>query len=364
MYDYIVIGGGIAGLYFAMNCPGKCLVLEKDDHLGGRTQTEIFHGVPISLGAGIGVANRDYLLIDLINRFKIDYHVVDSGIYNDENYQILKKLLSKVPDNNDDFETFMESVLTPDEIRSFIIGGGYTDYLKANAYTTMLYYGLDDNCTNFYAIIFNWTTLIERMASQVNYQLGKKVVQIYGEYPEFRVIVNHDEIYLTKNVVIAGTISTINSLLDYPMYQQIAAQPFLRVYGYFNNINATKMRRCFPHTKIVDSIVHKIIPMKDNVWMVAYTDGDDALELYDQLENLDIILSDIAGEDIVIEDIRVIFWKEGTHYYLPGESIDFEKLQNPAKGIYVIGEVVSRHQGWCLGALESTLIHRPKDVNR
>jgi monoamine oxidase len=57
--------------------------------------------------------------------------------------------------------------------------------------------------------------------------------------------------------------------------------------------------------------------------------------------------------------IRDYYWNDGTHYYSPlgddfktrGEFI--RKAQHPMKGMLVVGEMVSRDQGWVEGALES-----------
>jgi monoamine oxidase len=49
----------------------------------------------------------------------------------------------------------------------------------------------------------------------------------------------------------------------------------------------------------------------------------------------------------------------GTHYYEPlggdfkNRSEFIRQAQNPEKGMIVVGEMVSRHQGWVEGALES-----------
>ena len=53
-----------------------------------------------------------------------------------------------------------------------------------------------------------------------------------------------------------------------------------------------------------------------------------------------------------------IFWKSGTHYYLPNSKninndLFIKKLQNPYKNIIVVGESVSKNQGWVNGALQS-----------
>ena len=70
MYDIIIIGGGIAGLYSAykitkLDPTKKLLVLEGDDHLGGRAGNVNFHGESIPIGAGVGRKKKDKILMAL-----------------------------------------------------------------------------------------------------------------------------------------------------------------------------------------------------------------------------------------------------------------------------------------------------------
>lgn len=62
---------------------------------------------------------------------------------------------------------------------------------------------------------------------------------------------------------------------------------------------------------------------------------------------------------LTIIAITDYYWSVGTHYYAPlsdefktrGEFI--RKAQHPMKWMVVVGEMVSRDQGWVEGALES-----------
>jgi monoamine oxidase len=53
------------------------------------------------------------------------------------------------------------------------------------------------------------------------------------------------------------------------------------------------------------------------------------------------------------------YWPVGTHYYEPlhgpykNRREFIYAAQNPMPNVYVVGEVVSQHQGWVEGALES-----------
>lgn len=71
MYDFIVIGGGVSGLYCAMELSKtfKVLLLEKSDRLGGRIHT---HQNPqYEIGAGRLHSSHKHLL-SLLKRFHLN----------------------------------------------------------------------------------------------------------------------------------------------------------------------------------------------------------------------------------------------------------------------------------------------------
>ena len=79
IYDVIIIGGGISGLYsfykikqlYKDKNKGKCLLLEESNRLGGRAGNYNFHGAQIPIGAGILRKNKDKLLINLCKKLKV-----------------------------------------------------------------------------------------------------------------------------------------------------------------------------------------------------------------------------------------------------------------------------------------------------
>ena len=80
IYDIIIIGGGISGLYSAYLIkkyyPKKTfLILEqnKKKYIGGRIHTEIFNGVEVVCGAGIGRKDKDILLMNLLKELNLKY---------------------------------------------------------------------------------------------------------------------------------------------------------------------------------------------------------------------------------------------------------------------------------------------------
>jgi monoamine oxidase len=70
--DEIIIGAGIAGLYWASKTkPKNYLVLQKSNRIGGRIYNIEWNGSQISLGGGIIKASNNYT-IGLVNEFGFD----------------------------------------------------------------------------------------------------------------------------------------------------------------------------------------------------------------------------------------------------------------------------------------------------
>jgi hypothetical protein len=117
--------------------------------------------------------------------------------------------------------------------------------------------------------------------------------------------------------------------------------------------------------------IQRIIPMDPNkgVYMIAYNDNANTLALKDYLKNTkenrelyELLLERSLGipeNSLHIIAIKDFYWPIGTHYYTPLDKAyssrkEFiNKVQHPEKGILVVGEAVSKNQGWTEGALES-----------
>ena len=81
IYDYIIIGGGISGIYSLyklnkLHKNSKILLIEKENYLGGRILNKTFHNEKIKLGAGIAKDDNHHLL-RLLKKLKIKYFKVD-----------------------------------------------------------------------------------------------------------------------------------------------------------------------------------------------------------------------------------------------------------------------------------------------
>lgn len=391
-YDIIIVGGGISGLYSAykilkMAPEIKLLVLEryKKNWLGGRLSNEMFQGVQVVTGAGVGRKEKDYLLIDLLKELKIPYgefqtshnyaKTISPPCDTKKVFNILKKQFKEHPVKKT-FKEFALPILGPVMYNNFTICAGYTDYENEDAGDTLFNYGFEDNFGHWTALHIPWKLLVDTIAKKVGFQnicVSSSVNDIEEVSPcNFIVHTEKGKSYLCKKVILATTISSVQKLLpSEPIYKQIHGQTFLRLYGKFTKASANIMKQYVPGYTIVPGPLKKIIPMnaEKGVYMIAYTDNEDAKSLKERLENNPKnrdYFCELLEEALGIPDgalqliaIKDFYWPIGTHYYEPlhgpfKNRKDFiKKAQNPMPGMLVVGEMISMNQGWTQGALES-----------
>jgi hypothetical protein len=149
------------------------------------------------------------------------------------------------------------------------------------------------------------------------------------------------------------------------------------VYAKFDNASRDIVKQHVQTFTVVNGPLQKMIPMNPDkgVYMIAYTDNAHAhaLALKGRLENtrkncdlyakwVENALGIQNGPRLSIMAIKSYYWSEGTHYYAPlslslsgfKTRTEFVRAaQHPHPGIAVVGEAVSRNQGWVEGALDS-----------
>lgn len=398
-FDIIIIGSGISGLYSAYNIKKyssetSFLVLEKykKNWLGGRTSNEIFYGTEIVTGAGIGRKDTNPLLIKLMKEIDINYKE-DKSIMNYSTLfqpidiiKIIDKLrieYKKHPElHNKTFKEFFINILGVDLYKKFILSAGYTDYENADIYETLYNYGMDDNKGGWTVLYIPWKKMIQKLYNKIgkdHFKFSSDVIQIKKIKNNpclFEIKTDNNKIYYANKVIVATTISGIKQIVPgasnkNSLYQQIHGQPFLRLYAKFDTKSADIMKKYVSSYTIVPGPLQKIIPMNSDkgVYMIAYSDNDSAIALKNNLENnfknrkfySELIEKSlgIPYGSLHIIAIKDYYWPIGTHYYEPLKGNfknrdDFVyQAQHPEKGILVVGEAISRYQGWCEGALES-----------
>lgn len=396
-YDIIIIGSGMAGLYSAYNIQTTAphtsfLILEKfhKQWVGGRTSNETFYGTQVVTGAGIGRNDTNPLLIHLMKELNIpfrkfhsvmDYSKLIQPVDVEKVIIQLRGFYKRSPDLHGlTFKQFFIKILGHTAYKQFLISAGYTDYENADLYETLYNYGMDDNKGGWTGLFIPWKRLVHTLYDKIgasHFKFNNNVVSIQKirENPcLYEITTELGSSYRCNKVILATTISSIQKLIPdkHGLYKQIHGQTFLRLYGKFNKKSAAIMQQYVPNYTIVPGPLQKIIPIDANkgVYMIAYSDNANAIALKDHLKNTtencelycELIEKSlgIPGGSLELTAIKDFYWPIGTHYYEPLRKSQFKTrdaflkvAQHPEKGLLIVGEVVSRYQGWTEGALMS-----------
>jgi len=400
-YDIVIIGSGIAGLYSAYqitkDSPSTSfVVLEKNKKkwIGGRINNETFYDTTIVTGAGIGREDTNPLLLQLMKELHIPYEkkisvmnyatTISKPIDVKKIITFLRGKYTKNPSlyHSMTFQAFGKKMLGDDLYHKFTVSAGYTDYEKADVYETLYHYGMDDNEGGWPVLLIPWKKLIDCLCEKIGYehiQTSTHVInvdKIQSSPCLFEITTKKGLVYYSRRVIVGTTISGIRTLVPgasdpSSLYQQIQGQTFLRLYGKFNKRSTEIMKKAVPAYTIVPGPLQKIIPMNSEkgVYMIAYSDNENAVFLKKYLantsenrESLCLMIEQSLGlpfHSLQLIAIKDFYWPIGTHYYEPLRGpyrtrTDFIRhIQHPLPGLLVVGEAVSRYQGWVEGALES-----------
>jgi len=477
VYDYIIIGSGISGLYCGHRLLEKqknFLILEKNQIVGGRVKTFAVGSNKVAMGAGVGRNKKDTLLKKLLNDLNVQNKTYNSNFFysdkmvvkniynilynirpqlrkdtplkttfdnvfsknisdhfyktlkitNDITYENLvihiysniKKLLqNRNSTEQDDFDRLVyNNILVlynviinsindqvnymeydPKTFREYVVdilgienyelltkNLSFTDYEGEDALLSVLYYGFDDNYEPSEIISIKWDDLLDKLHSKLSTQIrtGCTVVSFQNLADNtFKIVCDQmvktdncfsqQQTFICKKVIFANNMDVIKKYKK--VYEIVKHQPFLRVYcqvdvsgssGFLNKLRKNG-------STVVDNELCKIININrdEGLFMIAYCDNENAETLSKYIENTPqniyffqnyiIDALSLKLEDIKIENIYGFYWTVGTHYYQSKNPLtidnDIEKLQNPFENVYVVGECVSKNQGWVEGALES-----------
>ena len=399
-YDTIIIGAGIAGLYAAYKIKKQdpqhnLIILERENHIGGRMGTVNFHGTQIAIGAGVGRKRKDKLLQKLLQELRIPTHEFKTSTNYAETlepcdvkrtFEYLKETYEKQKTpKNINFQEFATKILGKQQYEHFITCAGFTDYENEAAHNTFTNYGFNDNYQQAWtAIGIPWQKLLQSLQNYIGRthihtnQTVTKIHQINDkgrvETPNvslteelWQVHTNNNEKYQTTRLIVATTIDTVHRLIPESKnptnpLSTIEGQPFLRIYGKFTKESNKIIQQYVTTTMIVPGPIHKLIPInpKQGIYMIVYTDNKGAKFLKKYTANtpqnrksLCKYLQEALGitEHLVLEDIRSFYWPIGTHYYRQNNQENIP--QNPKPNLFIVGEMISHNQGWVEGALES-----------
>ena len=229
MYEYIIIGGGITGLYMNYLLKNKkTLLLEKNNYLGGRAIEEKFHNTTIKLGAGIGALHNKHLL-RLLRKLKIKYNIYPSTINLKfkTNFDMKKavklikikyNILKKQNHKDIKYLTVKQFIQKYFGKRFFIEYdkiAEYKDYHDSDLEYYIKYYDIKDHIPTPYKLLsVSWTEVITKLKNKLKKNKNKNNIKLNFEVNDIKYINNIDEPYYiinnkykTKHIISALTLN-------------------------------------------------------------------------------------------------------------------------------------------------------------
>jgi hypothetical protein len=400
VYDYCIVGAGLAGLHCALRISTKyakanILMIDMYSMSGGRVSTHYEKGSSrSSWEKGAGRIHTSHRMIGKyvdsygLTRIPISSHSEWLGKDHQKtpNYwpafaDYLYSSLSALPQTTLQTKTIRD-ILGPEKTKEFL------NYFPYNSELTRLRADLalqsihselkGDQGQSFYTVQEGLSELINRMEETlrsrgVTFLFNHRLVSLKSAEAaplrlEFVCEKKPIHILCKKSILAIPSegLKKIPLLRSLPILKSITMTPLLRIYGVFSE-NPSWFSK-IPKT-VTDSPIKHFIPVGKHITMLSYTDADDTTLWADirkkygdaYLERRIIAESEKLFQRKIPSphSFHVYYWKEGCSYWLPGlyDPVAHSKsIMNPLPmrfpNVYVCGESYSLKQAWMEGALE------------
>ncbi len=401
MFDIIIIGGGISGLYnyFKLINTNKTIcLLEKNNYYGGRIyqKNEKVLSQNYSFPAGAARFNEKHLnVIKLLKTFKLlDFRkdktlsasmkFIDSknkkNLFNyDNGFVFIDKVLkyskkfTKEELQNLTFKELSKLILTKKELEYMLTASGNSGQLKnmnaynaVNLFTNGIRPDLKYWIGKFHILIEKLVKFLKNNNANLYLDTGVNKVNIDNIKECYKITCNNKVLYGKKiifcipkpQLLKINILKPIHNVLD----KAISCKKLCRTYAVFKNEEFIKNLK---EKIITNNHLRYIIPIdpENGLIMISYTD-----EIYTKYWNsiknnqnkLKSKIVKLFQETFNVnikkpEKVFVCNWDCGVAYWNKGVDSDtiYKFLLNPLENIYICGENYSLNQSWVEGSLES-----------
>lgn len=401
---YLIVGGGISGLYCGLLLseyngvsPSDIIILEKSYRWGRRVHTLERDNIKYECGAGRFLKEHK-LLMSLITRYQLENNLIKLSTKTQDR-QILNERMM-IPTNLDAYyDKLMHLSLNRDELLGKSVfdvctemfgieiatllksSHGYDDdFLLSNAYDGLLLLQSQYK-KDFYIMNGGLEQLITNMVND----LSKKKVELLlhtkcvkwdnlenGTLKAYTTNLKgeHNEIICDKIILALdkwglcefNELSCIQNLLD-----SVNIVPLTRIYARFPIDEKTGFAWFHGIPKTTTNLpIRMFIPIneKNGMCMISYTDGHFASEwqrefIMNNLEsNIMNYIRKMFPEKNIPDAVWIqkLHWANGVHTWRPlvNSELIYNRIQNPITNIYICGETFSNYQGWIEGSLKTS----------
>lgn len=399
MYDTIIVGAGIAGLHAGIEClkrnpATKCLLLEKNQYLGGRVYT--FHTSlpgrgPFRWEAGAGrIAANHRGVRSLMKRYGLTFLPLQgewdtaftqwADLYLPPLQQLSPSLLGEHT-----LSEILQKVYGAETARTFMTSFPYYaefHILRADLALQALQGELHSS-KGFGVCKEGLDTLIRHMVEDFQQRGGiieqGALVESIQWKPHLCVQGTKEEIpfvYDPTTLILAVTVTALQRIHGphrFPFLRHLKMIPLLRIYAVFP---VRKGQSWFSdqRTTVMDSPIRFFIPIRPDqgVAMISYTEGADAQRWMEEPESTKkrTLMKELrkAFPDSAIPDplfIKEHLWKEGCSYWTPGPYDPVKESETSIQPIkdarlFLCNESFATIQCW----MESSLIQADRVLQR
>lgn len=389
IYDYIIVGGGISGLFMAYKLSetnSKILLIESSNRLGGRIYTKKEEGLQFELGAA-RISSKHTKVMSLLKELKLD----------DQLIQLSDKINYKLKGSRINFYSLVNELLegsklyTKKYLQSInllqlcidILGfktaklfqgmlGYDSEFEQLNAHQALRSYKQDlfTPC-DYFIMKQGLSSIIDKLTKQlkeksnITIQLDTYVTDIGKNY----IQIEKQKRYGTSIVCCIP----YNSLKQFSKFKEVEdihsvkPIPLIRIYAKYPKDKSGKVWFHNLPRIITDNYIRHIIPIdyESGLLMISYTDGIYA-DMWSNLskqgnkqliEHLHKEIKEVLGkEPPKPEFITSHHWSAGVHMWKPGNSVKdvYKRLLKPflTEKVYLVNESFSLHQCWIEGCLD------------
>lgn len=362
-----IVGGGISGLYCALELSKKYKVILFDErnYLGGRILTKNH----LELGAA-RFNDTHTLLLSLIKK----YNLTPISIPKNQDYMLYHKIIKNktIRNVNITFDLYMKYIINKtimskelEQISFYqhcenIIGSSKAKILLSifdaiqtfkNDFVSNQYYILKEGLSELCNCMKN-----EIIQNGSEIYINEKVLDVKIN----AIITSKRQIKVDKIIFCTKAKQLNNFEILKPIHKYINLlyeAPLLKIYAKYKNIWFKDLNRT-----TTNNVLRQIIPIDkiNGIIMVSYTDGIDTEPFIPFLKNekllREMIYLNLAKlfPNITIEEPEYIvhyYWTVGTHAWKIHSKKIYDEILNPIDNIYTCGEAYSKKQAWIEGAL-------------
>ena len=391
---FTILGGGIAGLYAALQLLDKghtnITIYEARERLGGNIFTHYDKDFLLEAGAGRFNAFHKRLL-KLLKRFQLTVYPLPKEKWfapvlcpgkrmADPSYQLLQEVIEYANNFTSTeltqitFGQLADQALGATKAKLLINSFGYdAEFLVANAYASIQIFKEDFNPdTPYYCCTEGLSELVKRLSAY----LLQNQVKIYTQWTVQDVLYANN----TFKVKFYGhrSIKTTHLILALPStYLQTFSLFTPQQQAFLDTVQPIPVHRIYAkETRTLPSAAHRTttdLPLRQ--YIPIYPDKGIAMVSYSDLSHADywktyadqgikklntqlqIQLKQLFPKDppAKFEWVLSFYWKEGVHSWKAG--VQPKQIRKSLKSFYpglaIVGESYSLRQGWIEGALET-----------